>query len=71
MRTPEDAVQELKHKGFRFVAAVRKSPDEFPRFVVFQDEAGHSAVLMYTAYEKAMLLTPVENMEGLPTGPAD
>ena len=71
MRTPEDVVQELKHKGFRFVAAVRKGPDEFPRFVVFQDEAGHTAALMYTAYEKGELLMSVEGMEGLPGNQPD
>ena len=64
MRTSEDIVQELKHNGYHFVCAVRKGPDEFPRFVVFENEKGTKAIVMVPAYERAELFLPADGVGG-------
>jgi hypothetical protein len=62
MRTSEDIVQGLKHNGYHFVCAVRKGPDEFPRFIVFEDDRGQRAVIMVTAYEQGELFLPADRV---------
>ena len=62
MRTHEDIVEELKHHGYHFAAAVRKGPAEFPQFAVFEDKAGHKAVILYSEYELAELFLPASGV---------